>query len=180
MNLRPDKIKAEDKNPRRLENQSDRNPSLTRWPLYLTGAWVLLLLLGILFVFASLSDLVADAGIGLPSDHLGTFQNIAGIEWATAQHSSAGITHYITLLERAYAVHEMVFALLFLLIVIIPFRQRARWAWWACWIPMLANITYSLTFGLHDATILVRSLAADIALPILLLIHIPAFFGKRS
>jgi hypothetical protein len=45
---------------------------------------------------------------------------------------------------------------------------------------MLANLTYSLTFGAHDSTILARSLIADIALPVLLLIHAPAFFGKRA
>ncbi len=43
---------------------------------------------------------------------------------------------------------------------------------------MLANITYSLTFGRHDSAILARSLIADIALPVLLLIQAPVFFGR--
>ena len=34
----------------------------------------------------------------------------------------------------------------------------------------------TLTFGAHDQAILTRSLVADIALPALLLAHIPAFF----
>ena len=149
-----------------------------RQPRYLLIAWILLLLLGVLFLFASLSDLAADARVGLPTDHTGTFHSIAGIAWPSAQSSSAGITQYITLLEIAYAVHELVFALLFLIIVAIPFRRRARWAWWACWVPMLANIAYSLTFGRYDSTVLTYSLVADIALPVLLLIHVPAFFGR--
>lgn len=147
---------------------------------YLTLAWALLLLLGAFFLFAALSDLAADARTGLPSDHNGAFKSIAGVSWTAARHSSPGLTAYITLLEQAYALHEMVFGILFLVIVAIPFRRGARWAWWACWVPMLANITYSLTFGRHDSTILARSLVADIALPVLLLLHIPVFFGRRS
>lgn len=151
-----------------------------RQPRFLLVAWILLLLLGALFLFASVSDLVADARVGLPSDHLRTFQSVAGSTWSGAQQTAPALTHCITLLEIAYAVHEMVFALLFLVLVAIPFRRRARWAWWACWIPMLANITYSLTFGRYDTTTLVYSLVADIALPLLLLVHIPAFSAKQN
>lgn len=145
---------------------------------YATIAWILLLLLGALFVFAPLSDLAADARTGLPTDHLGPFQSIVGITWTSAQASTPGITRYVTTLEVAYAVHELVFAILFLVIVAIPFRRGARWAWWACWAPMLANVTYSLTFGRHDPTILARSLVTDVALPLLLLSQIPVFFRR--
>lgn len=151
-----------------------------RQPRFLLVAWILLLLLGALFFFASVSDLAADARVGLPSDHLRAFQSVVGSTWSSTQQASPTLTHYITLLEIAYAVHEMVFALLFLVLIAIPFRRRARWAWWACWIPMLANITYSLTFGRYDTTTLVYSLVADIALPVLLLVHIPAFFRKAK
>lgn len=147
---------------------------------YLRVAWLLLLLLGALLLFASLSDLLADARSGLPSDHLEAFHAIAGMSWSSATLSSPGSTHYITALEIAYAVHELVFGLLFLVIVALPFRQRARWAWWACWIPMLANITYTLTIAHYSTTTLVYSLIADVALPVLLLVHIPAFFGRSG
>lgn len=142
--------------------------------------WILLLAFGAFFLVAPLSDLAADAGVGLPSDHLGTFQSVTGITWDTAKSASPGITRYITLLEIAYAVHELVFGILFLAIVAIPFRRGARWAWWACWAVMLANITYTLTFGAHDPTVYSRSLAADVALPILLLIQAPSFLGRRG
>lgn len=154
--------------------------SPSRQPLYLLVAWILLFVIGAFFLFASLSDLVADARTGLPSDHLGAFQAVAGIAWSGAKSASPGIAQYVTLLETTYAVHELVFGLLFLIIVAIPFRRRARWAWWACWVPMLANLTYSFTFGRYGGTTLVYSLIADIALPVLLLIHIPAFFGKAA
>ena len=45
---------------------------------------------------------------------------------------------------------------------------------------MIANLGYAVTFGAHDHTILARSLIADIALPVLLIAHIPAFFGPNS
>jgi hypothetical protein len=154
-------------------------PSTRTSPRYLTVAWALLLLLGAFFLFAALSDLATDARTGLPSDHMGAFRSIAGLTWDAAKRSSPGITQYVTLLEYAYAVHELVFGILFLVVVAIPFRRGMRWAWWSCWAIMLANLAYSLTFGRHDSTILARSLIADIALPALLLVHIPVFFGRQ-
>jgi hypothetical protein len=44
---------------------------------------------------------------------------------------------------------------------------------------MIANLGYTLAFGAHDHAILARSLIADIALPVLLLAHIPAFFTRH-
>ena len=151
-----------------------------RQPRYLLVAWILLLLLGGLFLFGALSDLLADARVGLPSDHLEAFRALTGMTWASAQQSASGITRYITSLEIAYAVHELVFGLLFLIIVAIPFRRRARWAWWACWVPMLANLTYTFTIAHYSPTTLAYSLIADVVLPILLLLHVPAFFGKLA
>ena len=43
---------------------------------------------------------------------------------------------------------------------------------------MIANLGYTVTFGAHDHAILARGLITDIALPILLLAHIPAFFFR--
>lgn len=96
---------------------------------YLTVAWVLLLLLGALFLFAAISDLAADLRVGLPSDHRSTFARLAGMSWDQATRSTPGPARYVTLLEIAYAVHELVFGILYLAIVAIPFRRRQRWAW---------------------------------------------------
>ena len=161
-------------------DQVAQNHSLRQQPRWLLAAWILLLLLGGLFLFGSLSDLAADARSGLPSDHLNAFSTIASATWNSAKLSSPKITQFITSLEIAYAVHELVFGVLFLIIVAIPFRRRARWAWWACWVPMLANLTYTLTIAHYSTTTLIYSLVADVALPILLLVHIPVFFGKST
>jgi hypothetical protein len=123
---------------------------------------------------------VADARTGLPSDHLEAFHTIAGVTWTSAKLASPKLTQYATLLEVIYAVHELVFGLLFLIIIAIPFRRRARWAWWACWVPMFANLTYTFAIAHYSTTTLVYSLIADVALPVLLLIHIPVFFGKST
>lgn len=139
-----------------------------------------MLVIGAFFLFAALSDLAADARVGLPTDHVGAFKALAGASWDTVHHASPGVAGYITTLEVAYAVHELVFGILFLAIVAIPFRRHARWAWWSCWAVMLANITYTLTFGSHDTTILARSLIGLIGIPILLLVQAPAFFKRAA
>ena len=97
-------------------------------PRYLLVSWILLLLLGALFFLASIFDLLADIRTGLPSDHLEAFRELTGLTWSSAQQTAPQIVRYVTTLEITYAVHEMVFALLFLLIVIFPFRRRARWS----------------------------------------------------
>ena len=130
-------------------------------------------------VLAAIPDLAADARTGLPSDHADTFTALAGTSWPHARASVPGMASYITLLDRGCAVHELTFALLFLVIVAVPFRRRQRWTWWAAWLLMTANVGYALIFGAHDHAILVRSLVIDILLPVLLLAHIPVFFARQ-
>jgi hypothetical protein len=148
-------------------------------PTYVTVVWALLLVLGAFFLFAVASDLAAAARTGIPNDHVGTFTNLAGMSWTTAKAHVPGVTKYITLLEVAYAFHELVFAILYLIIVAIPFQQGRRWGWWACWPVEIANVAYLLTFGVHDSTIFYRALLAAVALPVLLLISAPWFFAGR-
>ena len=138
----------------------------------------LLLLLGLFYLFGAASDLAALASRNVPADHRGTFTKLAGGSFSNLKTADPGTASYITVLERGYALHELTFALLFIVLLAIPFRRRQRWAWWAAWLPMIANLGYTLTFGAHDHTILARSLIADIALPVLLLAHIPAFFSR--
>jgi hypothetical protein len=45
---------------------------------------------------------------------------------------------------------------------------------------MVANLTYSFTFAHFSSSTLTYSLIAHIALPVLLLLHVPAFFGKSA
>jgi hypothetical protein len=158
-----------------IDERTDRLPT-RGWPL---AGLTLLLLLALFYVYGAVNDLVADAGQGLPGDHRGTFSALTGTNFAHIKVTTPGIANYLTLLERGYALHELTFAFLFIALLMIPFRRRQRWAWWAAWILMIANLGYTFTFGIHDSTVLGRSLIADIALPVLLLAHIPAFFGRH-
>lgn len=149
----------------------------SRW---LTAAWAGLLLLGAFNAVAAVMDLIATAGNGLPGDHAGTFVKLAGRSWQTAKTTQPGIAHYVTVLERGYALHELTFAILFIAIVAIPFRARQRWSWWACWAALIAYVGYAATFGADDPVIWPRSLIGVVGLPLLLLAHVPAFFPRRE
>jgi hypothetical protein len=135
--------------------------------------------LGAFNLFAVASDLAADSGQGLPTDHGGTFAKLTGTSWAAFKTVHPGAAQYVTLLERGYALHELVFAVLFLLIVLVPYRMRRWWAWWACWTLLIGYLGYLLTFGVHDQTILGRALIGVIALPVLLLVGLPGFLRSR-
>lgn len=148
-----------------------------RAPWWQIASWIGLILLGTFNLYAAIADLAA--GAGLPSDHAGTFTALTGQTWASFKAAQPGAAHYITLVERGYALHELVFATLFLIIVAIPLRAGQRWAWWACWAVLIAYLGYTFTFGIYDHAILARSLIGVIALPILLLAQIPALARAR-
>ena len=158
---------------------ADAVPAQSRIRGLAVAGLALLLLLGAFYVYGAAADLGSLAGHNLPADHQGTFTKLTGATFSQAKAADPGITSYITVAERGYALHELTFALLFIVLIAIPFRRRQRWAWWAAWLPMIANLGYTFTFGAHDHTILTRSLIADIALPVLLIAHIPAFFGPN-
>jgi hypothetical protein len=90
------------------------------------------------------------------------------------------VARYITTMEVGYALHELTFVVLFLALVLIPLRRRQPWAWWTCWAVMIANLGYTFTIARHDSTIMTRSLIADIAVPVLLLLCAPAVFRRRG
>ncbi|MGW4518896.1 hypothetical protein ACWEO4_45085 [Streptomyces sp. NPDC004393] len=145
-----------------------------------TTAWIGLTLLGLFFLFAPLMDIIGTHAHGLPTDHSSTFTNLTGTEFAHAQATAHGTARYISTLEYGYALHELTFGLLFMAVVIFAFRRGQRWAWFACWAVLIAAIGYSATFGAHDSTLLSRSLIADVALPVLLVVAAPSFFQHRK
>jgi hypothetical protein len=146
-------------------------------PVLLQISWVGLTIIGLLFAVASLNDLRATHASGLPADHTRAFANQTGTSYGAVKQAAPGVARYITSLEYGYALHELVFAMLFLLVVLIPFRRRERWAWAACWAAVIASVGYSLTIGAHDVTVMRYSLIADIGIPLLLL-AVPAFFAR--
>lgn len=139
--------------------------------------WIGLTLVGALLLLASLNDLRADRGTGLPVDHAGTLSTLAGSPFASVRHSAPGVARFLTTLEVGYALHELTFVVLFLAVVLLPLRRRQRWAWWASWAVMVATLGYTFTVAWYDPTVRDRSLVADIATPLLLLACAPAVFA---
>jgi hypothetical protein len=114
----------------------------------------------------------------VPADHATAFTNQAETSYAAVKQAAPGLARYLTNLEYGYALHELVFAVLFLAVVLIPFRRAERWAWAACWAVVIASVGYTLTFGAHDATVMRYSLVTDIGIPVLLLLAAPSFFAR--
>jgi hypothetical protein len=139
-----------------------------------------LTLIAALLLFAVANDLRADHSPGLPVDHSGAFTELAGRSFDSVHQSAPGIARYITTLEVGYALHELTFVALFLAMVLIPLRRKQRWAWWTCWAIMVANFGYTRTIARHDPTTMSRSLIADIAVPVLLLLCAPAVFARQA
>lgn len=154
-----------------------RRPARAAAPALLRIGWVGLTIIGLFFAVASLNDLRATHASGLPADHATAFTNQAGTSYAAVKQAAPGLARYITNLEYGYALHELVFAVLFLAVVLIPFRRAERWPWAACWAVVIASVGYSLTFGAHDATVMRYSLVTDIGIPVLLLLAAPSFFA---
>jgi hypothetical protein len=143
--------------------------------------WIGLTAIAAFLLFAVANDLRADNTSGIPVDHTGAFTALAGRSFDAVRQSTPGVARYITTVEVGYALHELTFVALFLTLVLIPLRRRQPWAWWACWAIMIANLGYTFTIGLHDSTMMARSLIADIAVPVLLLLCAPAVFtGSRA
>jgi hypothetical protein len=144
-------------------------------PWVLKIAWIVLLVISAFLVLAPLLDIISDRSSGLPADHHAAFAKLTGRSWDTAKAGAPELTRYVTQLEYGYALHELTFALLFLAIVVIPFRRREAWAWWACWAVMIANIGYAVTIAHYDPTLFRRSLIGIIALPLVLAVFAPSF-----
>lgn len=58
------------------------------------------------------------------------------------------------------AVHELAFALLFLVVAAIPLRRGDRWAWWCSWLIILPLARYAAVFGPHDHLNLIAAISA--------------------
>jgi hypothetical protein len=139
-------------------------------------AWIGLAGLGVLTILLSLLDLAGDLSVGLPSDHRAAFLSLAGSVWTT--HAS-GPGAYVTVLEEGYAIHELAFGLLLLLVAAIPLRLGRRWAWVACWTLPLAIVGYATLIGSHDATILRYAVAELVVFLVFILAAVPAVFVPR-
>jgi hypothetical protein len=147
-------------------------------PRWLRATWWLLLVVAAFTVVFPLLDVAGILRSGIPSDHAAAFRALAGADFSSMRTS--GPAHYISQLEYGYAVHELVFGLLFVVVVLVPFRRGEWWAWWACWIPLIGYAGYTVTFAHFATATLAYSLVPDVALPVLLLVQLRRFRAPRS
>jgi hypothetical protein len=141
-------------------------------------AWLLLAIIAVLLVLFPLLDVAGILKMGIPSDHTAAFRMLSGEDFTAFQ--STGPAAYVRQFEFAYALHELTFGLFFLVIVLVPLRDGDRWAWWSCWIVLIAYVGYTITFAHYSSTTVVYSLVPDVAIPILLLVIAPHVLTKRA
>ena len=157
------------------------NAVRTRRPLTVTRlVWAALLALAAFPLFGAILDLVSDQHGGIPGDHTAAFHSLSGRTVSQAKAAAPGVLSYVHQLEVGYAVHELVFGLLLVAVIAIPLRQGQRWAWFACWTILIADVTYAVTFGAHDPAILRESLIGAIGMPALLLALAPSVFRRNA
>lgn len=146
--------------------------------MWLRGTWLLLVAIALLTALLPSLDFAGIIREGIPSDHLAAYEALAGQAFSSLQ--GQGPARYIRQLESAYALHELTFALLFLVILLVPFRKGQFWAWWACWIPLIGYVGYTVTFARFGSATFAYSLVPDIAVPLMLLAQLPRFRAGSS
>ena len=168
-------------NPSHAAVPAGMNPVRARGRLTVTRlAWAALLALAAIPLLGAILDLASDQRGGIPGDHTATFRALSGMTVSQAKAAVPGVLSYVHQLEVGYAVHELVFGLLLVAVIAIPLRQRQRWAWFACWTILIADVTYAATFGAHDPAILRESLIGAIGMPALLLALAPSVFRRSA
>ena len=65
--------------------------------------------------------------------------------------------------ERAMFVIFLALNLLSLVVLVIPYRRRERWSWWATWIPVVTNAIPLLVFSFDAIAVFYASLAVLMA-----------------
>jgi hypothetical protein len=112
---------------------------------------VIVLAVGAFLALGSIYDLISAARNQLPSDHASTFTVLTGTSWQDAGAMAYPTTPYIRILEIDYAIYEILFAALFLVVAAIPLRRGERWAWWCSWLIVFPLLTFAVLFGTHDS-----------------------------
>lgn len=143
-------------------------------------AWAVVMAVGAFLALGSLYDLVSAARRQLPSDHVATFIALTGISWQDAAAADKPTAPYIGLMEVDYAIYELLFATLFLVVAAIPLRRGERWAWWCCWLIVAPELTFAALFGAHDATNMLVAIGVVFMAAMALLVVRPAREGLRN
>jgi hypothetical protein len=86
-------------------------------------ALAILVLGGGFLAIGAIFDLATDAAGNLPADHQSAFKAVTSLTWQQATAVAHPVTPYVTRAEAGYAAYELLFGVLFLIIVAIPLRR---------------------------------------------------------
>jgi hypothetical protein len=150
---------------------------LKRRPALRTAALVVVRAADAFLAIGAVFDLATDARGQLPGDHSAAFRAVTGTSWQHAASIAHPATSYVTRAEAGYAAYELLFAALILTVGAIPLRRGERWAWWCCWLIILAFATFAALFGAGDRGNLGAAIAAAILVAVALLVLRPRGAG---
>lgn len=120
------------------------------------------LLAGAFLAIGAIFDLATDAASKLPADHASTFKAVTSLTWQQAAAVAHPVTPYVTRAEAGYAAYELLFGVLLLVVAAIPLRRGERWAWWCCWLLILAFAAFGELFGVHNSADLRAAIVAGL------------------
>lgn len=127
-----------------------------------TAALAIVLVAAGFLAIGGVFDLLGDSAGKLPSDHTSTFKAVTGLTWRQAAAVAHPVTPHVTRAEAGYGAYELLFGVLLQAVAAIPLRRGERWAWWCCWLPVLAFATFAGLFGVNDAANLGAAIAAAV------------------
>jgi hypothetical protein len=137
-------------------------------------ALAILVLGGGFLAIGAIFDLATDAAGNLPADHQSAFKAVTSLTWQQATAVAHPVTPYVTRAEAGYAAYELLFGVLFLIVVAIPLRRGERWAWWCCWVLDLALAAFAALFGVHNPADLATAIVAGLLVAVALIALLPA------
>jgi hypothetical protein len=133
-----------------------------------------IILLGAVFLaIGAVFDSATDAAGKLPADHGATFKAVTSLTWQQATAVAHPVTPYVTRTEAGYAAYELLFGVLLLVVAAIPLRRGERWAWWCCWLPVLAFAAFATLFGVHNPADLWAAIVAGLLVALALIALVP-------
>lgn len=135
---------------------------------------------GAFLTIGAVFDLASDLGHQLPSDHTATFKALVGTSWGVARAVPHSAAPYVTRVEAAYAVYELLFGFAFLVLVFITVRRHERWAWWGCWLALGEFAGFAGLFGTHASGNIVAAIVAAAITGSALLVLRPGLTGERT
>ena len=143
-------------------------------------ALAIVLLGGAFLAIGAVFDLATDAAGKLPADHASTFKAVTSLTWQQATAVAHPVTPYVTRAEAGYAAYELLFGALLFVVAAIPLRRGERWAWWCCWVLVLAFAAFATLFGVHNTADMGAAIVAGLLVALALIALLPTGRGEAA